>query len=134
MSDNIRVKSIVCRFLEHSRIVCFGGGAGLPSRKARVYISSAEWMGRNLNRRVETLVEIRNETVRAQIMGQIMSANMQDTTSSWLLAPDGSFSRPELSADDKAFSCHRFFMETPSLSGRGSAGASDAPILAEARD
>jgi polyphosphate kinase len=131
LSENIRVKSIVGRFLEHSRIVCFGGGGGLPSDAARVYISSADWMGRNLNRRVETLVEIENETVKTQIVGQIMGANMADTTSSWVLTSDGAFRRPTLPEGDPGFSCHKFFMETPSLSGRGSAGADDAPILAK---
>ncbi len=92
-------------------------------------MSSADWMGRNLNRRVETLVRIDNPTVKAQIVRQIMAANFADVAQSWVMQPDGSFLRADRPADGTGFNCHRFFMENPSLSGRGSAGAADVPEL-----
>ena len=134
LSENIRVKSVIGRFLEHSRIVCFANGYGLPSSSARVYISSADWMDRNLHRRVETLVEIKNATAKAQIVSQIMAANLADVAQSWVMQPDGSYTRATWPKGSFAFNCHRFFMENPSLSGRGSAGASDVPKLTHTDD
>ena len=127
LSETIRVRSIVGRFLEHSRIAVFGNGAALPNPHAKIFVSSADWMPRNLDRRVEAFVPIEDPTVRRQVQDQVMVANLKDNVNSWVLDPTGEYRRLHPERPEDVFSAHAYFMRNPSLSGRGRALVLDAP-------